>query len=391
MLQRIKKDLVNLPGWRTKKKIVVIESDDWGTVALRSKEALEDLLEAGLPIPGHAFARYDCLESNTDLEELFGVLSKYKDKNGAPPCITSCSLVANPDFEKVKASGFTEYHYEPFTETYKRYPDHDRAYELVKKGIAEGYFYPQLHGREHLNPAEWLRVLQRGDEQELLLFEKQTLVGLPAKGGSKRFNGYFGAFDYEAEQEIQELAAVIQEGQQLFEQLFGFKSKTFVAPTGIRSDKIDPYLMEQGVLYHQLGQQFLPYKEARYAIRQRFLGSKNGLGQIYWRRNGFFEPARDRQRNWVGQALNDLQSAFRMSKPFILSTHRVNYVGGIDPTNREYCLKQLDELLRRMLQAHPDIVFMNSEQLGTEIQNNPSYFLGLSLKDFYYDQKFVPN
>jgi len=34
----LRKNLVNIPGWRTNRKIVVIESDDWGSVRMPSRE-----------------------------------------------------------------------------------------------------------------------------------------------------------------------------------------------------------------------------------------------------------------------------------------------------------------------------------------------------------------
>ena len=33
------RNLSNLPGWRTSRKIVVIESDDWGTIRMPSNKA----------------------------------------------------------------------------------------------------------------------------------------------------------------------------------------------------------------------------------------------------------------------------------------------------------------------------------------------------------------
>jgi len=42
MLKEIKKiamrNVANIPGWRTDRKIVVIESDDWGAIRMPSKE-----------------------------------------------------------------------------------------------------------------------------------------------------------------------------------------------------------------------------------------------------------------------------------------------------------------------------------------------------------------
>ena len=129
----------NIPGWRTNRKIVVIESDDWGSIRMSSLEAFKNLLKAGMREDRNHYNLYDSLESNRDLECLFETLSNFKDKNGKAPVMTGVNVVANPVFERIKETGYTEYFYEPYTETLKRYPAHDRVYELWKEGIEKRY------------------------------------------------------------------------------------------------------------------------------------------------------------------------------------------------------------------------------------------------------------
>ena len=43
-------NLSNVKGWRTKRHIVVIESDDWGSVRMSSLESFERLKAAGVPV-----------------------------------------------------------------------------------------------------------------------------------------------------------------------------------------------------------------------------------------------------------------------------------------------------------------------------------------------------
>ena len=159
----------NIPGWRTNRKIVVIESDDWGSIRMSSLEAFKKLLKAGMREDRNHYNLYDSLESNRDLECLFETLSNFKDKNGKAPVMTGVNVVANPVFERIKETGYTEYFYEPYTETLKRYPAHDRVYELWKEGIEKRLFVPIFHGREHLNVQRWLRALRSGHRSTLLL------------------------------------------------------------------------------------------------------------------------------------------------------------------------------------------------------------------------------
>ena len=389
-LKIIKKNLVNMPGWRTNKKILVIESDDWGSVSMPSNEVYEELLKKGIPIDKSNFSKYDSLESEEDLNELFHVLTSFKDYKGNHPCITACAVVANPDFEKIRASEFKEYFYEPITETYKKYPNHAKTFEIWKKGMESHLLWPQFHGREHLNPAEWLKALNSGNQQEMLAFENSALLGLTNQLTSKRFMGYLAAFDYESVEELDSFEKVIKEGQSLFENLFAFKSKSFVAPTGIRSDKMDKMLMDNGIEYHQLAQQFLPYNEARYKIRNRFWGATNKESQIYWRRNGSFEPSKSWDYDWVNSVLSEMEAAFRWGKPLVISSHRVNYIGSLVKENREVTLKMLSELISKSLLKYPEIEFMSSDQLGDEIKGNQNFFLGVKPKNLYYDIKYSP-
>ena len=154
-------------------RVVVFESDDWGSVRMPSLGALNRLNKKGvlLALP-QSYDSVDTLASNEDLEFLMEVLSSVKDKNGNPAKITLNTCVANPDFEKIKKSGYQEYFYEPFTETLKKYPHHDRSFDLWKEGIAHKVLQPQFHGREHLNPQKWLRYLRSSDKSALDAFDE---------------------------------------------------------------------------------------------------------------------------------------------------------------------------------------------------------------------------
>lgn len=388
LFRTIRKKLINAPGWVTDKKIVVIESDDWGSISMPSIEVYNKLIEKGVPLGGSSFAKFDSLESEEDLNELFNVLTKFKDYKGNHPCITACAVVANPDFAKIRNSDFKQYFYEPITETYKKYPNHSKSFEIWKRGIEQRLLWPQFHGREHLNPHEWLKAINSGNEFEKIAFDNETLLAVTDQISSKRFMGYLAAFDYEHEEELSRFENVISEGLNLFELLFGFRSTSFVAPTSIRSDKMDGFLKKYGIKYHQTGAQFLPYAEARFAIRNRLMGAKNAEGQIYWRRNGTFEPSRNWKYDWVKSTLVEMKIAFSSKKPFIISSHRVNYIGSIVKENRENTLRMLESLIKETLKVYPDVEFMSSDQLGDEIEQHPKYFFGINPKNFYYDVKY---
>ena len=102
------RNISNIPGWITRKRIIVFESDDWGSIRMPSRNVFDILVKAGVDLisgDSHRYNLYDSLATSDDLAALFETLKSVKDKNGNPCVFTPISLVANPDFEKIKLSG----------------------------------------------------------------------------------------------------------------------------------------------------------------------------------------------------------------------------------------------------------------------------------------------
>ncbi len=76
----------NIPGWRTNRKIVVFESDDWGSIRMPSRKVYKHLLKNGIPVDKCPFSKYDSLASEEDLTALFEVLSKHKGSDSKKTC-----------------------------------------------------------------------------------------------------------------------------------------------------------------------------------------------------------------------------------------------------------------------------------------------------------------
>jgi hypothetical protein len=105
-----------------------------------SREVYEEFLRRGIRVDRDPYCRYDRLESREDMAKLFEVLQSVKDCKGNPAIVTANAVTANPVFDKIKASGFKEYHYEPFTETYHRYPNHTKTHEMWQEDSSIGIF-----------------------------------------------------------------------------------------------------------------------------------------------------------------------------------------------------------------------------------------------------------
>lgn len=365
----LRKTLSNAFGWRTSRRIVVFESDDWGSIRTRSKADYEALLAGGLEMDRSNFTANDSLESNSDLEQLFDLLLRHKDSTGRSPVFTPMCIMANPDFDKIKASGFREYYYEPITETCKRYPDHDRVLDLWRKGIEERLFVPALHGREHLNPVRWLSLIRNGNAGLLMAFDHQSF-GI-ARYRGEQLPDYLAAFKPDKASEILAYENVIESAAALFEIYSGRSPEYFIAPNSPEPKSLETVLDKVGIKYltrykiHQY-----PLGDGKYSWELNWLGKKNKLNQVYLTRNCAFEPSDSLHADWVDVCIAEIENAFRWHKPAIISTHRVNYTGYINPQNAAHGLKELDRLLTAILNKWPEAEFMTSVELGDLISSS---------------------
>lgn len=352
--------LKNYPGFRTNRKIVVVESDDWGSIRMPSKESFDQLMTT---IPSNILDRYqenDALENKDDLDYLFEVLHSIKDKNGNPAKLTPVAVVANPDYAKIAKSNFKEYHYESFLDHLNR-TSQVGILNLYKKGIAGGFFVPQFHGREHLNVHKWLHDLRTNRPETIRAFElKMYGIVLPPNE-----EHYLSAFDFYNKEELTILKEILCDGLILFEKTFGYKATYFVPPNGAFSSKLNSTLVSKGVHAVQTARMLYPEPLGLGKVKNkvRYFGMKSPEGIRYMLRNAFFEPTDKGNNDWVNSCLNNMEVAFKYYKPAIISSHRVNFMGGINPSNRELGLSQLSLLLKRIVQKWPDAEFMTSSEL----------------------------
>ena len=367
MKQYISRHLANLSGWRTDRKIVVIESDDWGSIRMPSKSVYKKCLRAGYRVDEIAYERFDSLASEDDLELLFNLLSHHRDQNGNPAVVTANILTANPDFGKIKSSNFQNYYYELITETFKRYPKHGRCFNLWKEGKSEGVFFPQSHGREHLNVSMFMQALQTGDPDVHFAFHHQMPGGIPK--ASSVGNKYVETLRYTSQKDKEAKLSIILEGLDQFELLMGYRSESFTPPNYLWSSDFDASMAANSVRFYQGRKKMIePKPGGNIELHSHYLGKQNQFSQIYMMRNTFFEPSLcSADSNPVRQCLKEISTAFKMQKPAVISSHRLNYIGFVDEHNRDQNLKMLENLLSELLATWPDVEFMTSPQLGTLI------------------------
>jgi hypothetical protein len=284
----ILKNISNIPGWRTKRKLVIFESDDWGSIRMPSNEVFDNLSKEGIDLlsdDNFIFNKYDSLATAKDLALLFEVLSAVKDSNSRPAVLTPISTVANPDFAKIQQSDFMEYFYEPFTETLKRYPGCENSFTLWKEGIDNRLFMPQFHGREHLNVNVWMRALKNRHKQTIQAFNN-GMWGISTVSDPEIKVEFQAAFDFLDPYDLMYHKEVIVSGLNLFEKLFGYRATYFVSPNGPFNTKLETVCSTEGIKFI-FGSiiQTEPLGRGKTGKRLHWLGQKKKSGLIYLTRN----------------------------------------------------------------------------------------------------------
>lgn len=364
LIEKVSRHASNLPGWRTNRKIVVIESDDWGSSRFPDYDTVLAFKKKGYNVDACGFSRYDCLESNQDMERLFDVLTSHKDCKGNHPIVTLLCLTANPDFKKIAESDFQEYFAKSLPESLKGYPKHDRVMALYKEGVTHKLIQPQFHGREHLYVNRWLRDLRQQHPDTIFAFQ-QGVSGVSPRYMSALKKGYRAAFDLDQSSDIEGHKQSIEKGIVEFNSIFGESPSYFVAPDGPFHNSLEQVLADHQIKYLGASKiQQEPQGDGSTKRHFHWLGQRNRHQQYYITRNVTFEPMSVIYDDWAAKAIHDVGIAFKWKKPAIISTHRANYTGTIDKINRDRGLNELNNLLKLILKKWPNAEFMSSNQLG---------------------------
>ncbi|WP_395276704.1 hypothetical protein [Halalkalibaculum sp. DA384] len=370
MKNKVACNVKNLVGWRTRRKIVVFSVDDYGNVRLDSRQARERMEQEGLQVlsPFKGFDLYDSLENRGDLEMLYEVLTSVKDKNGNHAIFTPFAVPCNINFEKVRETGYKEYHSEMLPETYSKLsaqqPEaYKGAWRLWKEGIRKGLLQPQFHGREHLNLKLFNEKLQKRDEKLLTALKNRSC----ARISSEEYEtvSILAAFDFWDVNENNQFREIIVDGLDAFERVFGYRATHFNPPGGREHSSIHKVLKKNDV--HFIDTPMIKREhqgKGTYRTKFNYTGKKNKHGQLFLVRNVVFEPTQNRGVDWVDHALMQIEAAFRWHRPAIISSHRVNFCGHIDEKNRKIGLEALQTLLAGITARWPEAEFMAADELG---------------------------
>ncbi|MGH1433685.1 MAG: hypothetical protein ACRBG0_04405 [Lewinella sp.] len=359
---------LNYLGFKSNRKFCVIESDDWGSVRMPNLITYETLLENRIRVDKCPYNRLDNLESTEDILRLRDTLNKLEKKIRKRVVITANVVMSNPDFLKIEESTFQKFSELNLRQSHDYYNGNTEGLEMFKQVVEEGYLYPQLHGLNHVNQNNWLSDLKCKVQDTTIAFNN-NVYGLSTNIAAKPRKTYLAALDFVEEDELQRHRSWMKDGAELFKEEFGFTSRSFIAPNYTWHQAHESMMLANGIRYIQGARaQKVPLGD-NYRVDRHCMGEQNKYGQFYLVRNSAFEPSVKGQVNWKKKILSDAYIAFAFGAPLVISSHRLNFMGGIQRQNRERNLQNFSAILTGLIERYPDIEFVSSEKLGDYISS----------------------
>jgi hypothetical protein len=345
------------------RKFVALCFDDYGNIRLASKEAKAQLERQGLRA-ANLFDEYDCLETTDDLSALLEALSSVSDSNGGNAKLTALACPCNVSFDKMRASAFEIYEYELLPSTYSRLGNrYAGATTIWRQAQEAGLVRPEFHGREHVNIRALMRKLKEKSPDIRANIEADSLAMLSnVPGSSTSWTAALGSND---PQEIREYRSIIKDGLNCFKSVFGRIPTVFNSPGGNVSPTLHSFLRDVG--FRVIESPFFQWTQGPLGIPiPRFNRTRRATPRhpAYTLRNCVFEPTFSRSYDWVDFALIQVRDAFERRKPAIISSHRLNFCGGISEENRKNGIDCLRRLLRSITHMWPDVEFVFLDDLA---------------------------
>lgn len=370
MLIEIKNQLKNIRGKKIKRKLLSFAVDDYGNIRLANIIAKQNLIKKGLKLHNR-FDQFDALDTRSDYEMLYDVLNSVKDGKGNPAIFTTYALPCNTNYSKIKEIG--SYVPENLDVTYQNIGLQDIAYEgafaLLLEGIHNKLIRPQFHGREHLNVNLFNSLLRDNNPDLLANIQNQSLAGIPnhSKYPKVSFNQ---SFAFWKDEEIELHKEILKDGLERFERVYGYKALIFTPPAQQLHPDLYAYVGNLGVKGVDKVRVTMRHMGQGSFVKERNILGEKGLGNtLTIVRNCLFEPT-DKDIDWPSFTMKQIEAAFFWNKPAIISSHRVNFCGHIDPENRKKGLDALKVLLQKVVKKWPDVEFVSVDELISEFDND---------------------
>jgi len=217
----------------------------------------------------------------------------------------------------------------------------------------------------------WLEKLQAGNPQ--LQFAAgygfvavANIRGIPAYAQEFRPEFYFAK-----KEQKNFLHYSIIEGVKLFEQIFGYTPSSFTPSNSVFHPDFEETVLQTGIPFLVVAHKNpTPGANGELAFTNFTFRQKIQKGKLnFYIRNCAFEPT-DKAYRGIDITMKQIASAFRWNKPAIISTHRVNFVGGLQKENRDNGLKELAILLKAIIKRWPDAEFVSTANMLKRLRKN---------------------
>jgi hypothetical protein len=329
--------------------LVLLQSDDWGRIGVRDQEGFDELRSAGVPLGEQPYDFYT-LETAEDVCALHQTLQRHHDSIGRSPCMVMNFVLSNVDFSKTASDGFQNIHLQPLAEGLPGNWKRPGLFDSYRKGIADGIFYPALHGTTHFCRSALERELGTNRNNAALL---RTLwkSGTPYIYWRMPWVGY----EYWDPGRKQFLDAssqdrLICESAKLFREMFGVPALSACAPGYRANEDTCRAWAACGIRIVQNGSGgSLPTHVDR-----------QGMLRIY--RNVDFEPATEASAFSLEQCLRQARQRLDRNSPAVISMHAINFHSSLRDF-RTPALKLLDRFLTVLEAEYPDLLYAHDADL----------------------------
>ena len=324
--------------------VVALQSDDWGRVGICDRQGWDRLRATGINLGTHPYDFYS-LETADDVTALREMLKKHRDSIRRSPCLVMNFITANIDFEKATIP-CREIPLRPLSADLPGSWSRPGLFESLRAGIADGVFYPALHGLTHFCSRSVLGLEQREAKAELLqkLWEAET----PYIYSRMPWIGYE---NYTSDGRFlpgHDQMAAIKRAADNFQEAFGFRAFSACAPGYRANCDTHASWARSGIRVAQNGpgHPLLPHFD------------KHEILHLY--RAIDFEPTHSAID--LDRLLREASECFRRGAPLIISIHSINFHSTLKDF-RTPTLQMLNVFLSALERRHPDLLYVHDRDL----------------------------
>lgn len=340
-------------GFFFDRPLVLLHSDDWGRVGVRDSEGFADLQANGIALGENPYDFYS-LETAEDVNALRELLQRHSDSIGRSPCVVMNFVLANIDFERCLRDDSSQLHFRLLKNGLPENWNRPLLLEAYREGIGDGVFYPALHGLSHFCQRAVERVTNDELRRELL----RTLwkAGTPYIYWRMPWIGYEYWSPHSGFLSAAEQDNLIDKGVEAFMDLFGVRPASACAP-GYRANRSTHSAWgRNGVRVAQNGSGCWQPPHI------------DEFGILHLHRNVDFEPAVHMDFS-VEHCLTQCEESFARRLPAVISVHSINFHSSLRGF-RGASLQALDELLCALEARHPDLLYVNDEDMSEIVERS---------------------